>query len=191
MRTLLRTLPLLLVALSATALAQTNPPAAPAAAQASPWSDFNRQAHGQLTEWLLRSAEKMPEESYGFKPTPAVRSFGQIVGHVADAQYLFCSAVLGETNPAPKIEKNKTAKAELVVALRNAFAYCEPAYGAMTDASGIQTVKFIWGDMPKLTILNANNMHTVEHYGNIVTYLRLKGIVPPSSEPGALPQPKS
>ena len=60
---------------------------------------------------ILKSADKMPEENYAFKPTPDVRSYGQILGHVADAQYAFCSAVLGETNPAPGIEKSKTSKA--------------------------------------------------------------------------------
>ena len=72
---------------------------------------------------IIRAAEKMPEENYAFKPTPEVRSFGQLIGHVADAQYLFCSAVLGKPNPAPGVEKSKTTKAELVQALKDAFAY--------------------------------------------------------------------
>ncbi len=192
MRTLFKLLPLTLLAMSAFAPAQNNPPAvpAPAAAEASPWSDFNRQAFGQLSAWVRKSAEKMPEESYGFKPTESVRSFGQIVGHVADSQYLFCSAVLGVTNPAPKIEASKTTKRELVPALQSAFAYCDAAYASMTDLAGAQNVKFIWGDMPKITLLNANAVHLAEHYGNIVTYLRIRGIVPPSSEPGALPPRK-
>ena len=123
-------------------------------------------------------------------PSAAVRSFGQIVGHVADAQYLFCSIVLGEKNPAPKIEQSKTSKADLIAALKDAFAYCDKAYDGMTDASAVQMVKLFGGDAPKLFVLTANNMHNLEHYGNLVTYMRLKNIVPPTSEPGFQPQPK-
>jgi uncharacterized damage-inducible protein DinB len=154
------------------------------AAQKNPLSAFNKQVYGGLKVILLRSAEKMPEENYTFKPTEAVRSYGQIVGHVADAQYLFCSAVLGEKNPAPKIEQTKTSKADLVAALKDAIAYCDRAYDGLTDASATQMVTFFGGDTPKLGVLNANAMHSVEHYGNLVTYMRMKNIVPPTSEPG-------
>ena len=131
---------------------------------------------------LVRGAEKMPEENYSFKPTPDVRSFGQIIGHVADAQYMICSAVLGEKNPAPDIEKNKTSKADLVQALKDALAYCDKAYDGLTDAQAAQTVKFFGRDQAKATVLSFNTMHNMEHYGNMVTYLRLKGLVPPTSE---------
>jgi uncharacterized damage-inducible protein DinB len=131
---------------------------------------------------LVKAAEKMPEENYAFKPAPEVRSFGQIVGHVADAQYLFCSAALGEKNPAPGIEKSKTTKADLVQALNEAFAYCDKAYNGMTDAHAAEMVKFFGRDQAKLTVLAFNNAHNDEHYGNIVTYMRMKGLVPPSSE---------
>jgi uncharacterized damage-inducible protein DinB len=132
---------------------------------------------------VLRAAEKMPEENYSFKPTPEVRSFGQIIGHIADAQYLFCSAALGETNPAPGIEKSKTTKADLVKALSDALTYCDKAYSAMTDAHAADMVKFFGRDQPKLAILAFNSAHNMEHYGNLVTYMRIKGLVPPSSEP--------
>ena len=164
--------------------------AAVALAQDNPFSAFNKRAYGQMKVWLLGSAEKMPEENYNFKPTDAVRSFGQVVGHVADAQYMFCSAVLGEKNPAPKIEQTKTSKADLIAALKDAFAYCDKAYDGMTDASATQTVKLFGGDMPKPIVLTVNDMHDAEHYGNLVVYLRLKNIVPPSSEPPSPPQPK-
>jgi uncharacterized damage-inducible protein DinB len=131
---------------------------------------------------VLRAAEKMPEENYSFKPTPDVRSFGQIVGHIADAQYLFCSVTLGDTNPAPGIEKSKTSKADLVKALSDALTYCDKAYSAMTDAHAADMVKFFGRDQPKLAILAFNSAHNMEHYGNLVTYMRIKGLVPPSSE---------
>jgi uncharacterized damage-inducible protein DinB len=131
---------------------------------------------------IIRSAEKMPEENYAFKPTPDVRSFGQLIGHVADSQYAFCSPVLGKPNPGLGIEKSKTTKADLVQAVKDAFAFCDPAYDGLTDAQAGAMVKFM-GDQAKATVLAFNTAHDNEHYGNIVTYLRMKGIVPPSSEP--------
>ena len=164
--------------------------AAVTSAQENPLSAYNKHVYGGVKKILLRTAEKVPEENYSFKPTDAVRSLGQILGHVADSQYAFCSAVLGEKNPAPKIEETKTSKADLIAALKDAFAYCDKAYDGMTDASATQMVKFFGGDTPKLGVLTVNNIHSVEHYGNLVTYMRLKNIVPPTSEPGFMPQPK-
>jgi uncharacterized damage-inducible protein DinB len=131
---------------------------------------------------IVGSAEKMPEANYSFKPTPEVRSYGQLLGHIADAQYLFCSAVLGKPNPAPGIEKSKTSKADLLKALNEAFAYCDTAYDSMTDAEAGAVVKFFGAEQAKTTVLSFNTAHNNEHYGNIVTYLRMKGLVPPSSE---------
>jgi len=156
--------------------------AAGAAAQAGPYSAFNRRAFGQMKIWLVGSAEKMPEENYSFKPTDAVRTFGQIVGHVADAQYMFCSSVLGEKNPGLKIEQSKTSKADLIAALKESFAYCDKAYQGLTDSDGTRTAKAFGQEMPIFNILTVNNMHDTEHYGNLVVYLRLKGLVPPSTE---------
>jgi len=146
--------------------------------------------YSRLKTTLITSAEKMPEENYNFKPTDAVRSYGQIVGHLADAQYTFCSVALGENNSGPKIEQTKTTKDDLVAALKDAVAYCDRAYDGMTDVSGAQMVKLIGMDMPKLGVLNFNNMHAMEHYGNLVTYMRLKNIVPPTSEKAPAAQQK-
>ncbi len=175
MRTLLRAL-LICTLAPVVALAQDNP-----------LSTFDKTAYGMLKNILLHTAEKMPEENYKFKPTEAVRSFGQVIGHVADTQYMFCSVVMGEKDPDLNIEQSKTSKAELIEALKGAFAYCDKAYEGMTDASATQTVKMFGGETPKLGVLTANNMHTVEHYGNLVTYMRLKNIVPPTSEPKPKP----
>jgi uncharacterized damage-inducible protein DinB len=160
-------------------------------ANPNPFSTYNKIFYARMKTILVSSAEKMPEENYNFKPTEAIRSYGQIVGHVADAQYNFCSMALGETNPGLKIEQTKTTKADLVAALKDALAYCDKAYDSMTDASGIQTVKLFGMDMPKFGVLNINNAHDMEHYGNLVTYMRLKNIVPPTSEqPPAAPPKK-
>jgi len=181
MQTVLRSMFLCLLISATVAAAQDN---------ASPFSAFNKAAYARLKGIMLASAEKMPEESYSFKPTDAVRSYGQLVGHLADAQYLFCSMAMGEKNPSPGIEKTKTSKADLIAALKEAEAYCDKAYDTMTDASGAQMVKLFGNDTPKLDVLVVNNMHNMEHYGNMVTYMRIKGIVPPTSEQQPQPQPK-
>ena len=85
-------------------------------------------------------------------------------------------------SPSPGIEKTKTTKAELRVALHDAFAYCNRAYDALTDASANETVKAYGQERNKLGVLWFNASHNLEHYGNLVVYMRLKGIVPPSSE---------
>ena len=93
-----------------------------------------------LSGVVIAAAEKMPEETYSFKPTPDVRSFGQLVGHLADSQYFFCALAAGETKPAGGVEKSKTSKAELVAALKEAVAYCSKTYAGMTDAKGSQLI---------------------------------------------------
>ncbi|MCU1259327.1 MAG: hypothetical protein JWO80_2212 [Bryobacterales bacterium] len=138
--------------------------------------------YNMVKSTILRAAEKMPEANYSFKPTPDVRSFGQLIGHIADGQYEFCAPVLGDKTEHPSIEKTVTSKAALVESLKTAFAYCDKAYSAMTDAQGGEIIEFFGHQSPKLTILSFNTAHNDEHYGNIVTYMRLKGLVPPSSE---------
>ena len=156
----------------------------------NPLTSWNKIAYARLKNILARSAEKMAEENYSFKPVDTVRSYGQIVGHLADAQYLFCSLALGEKNPGLDIEHTKTSKADLIAALNTAFAYCDKAYDSMTDASATQTIKLFGNDAPRMSALIVNNMHNMEHYGNLVTYMRVKGIVPPSSERPSAPPAK-
>ena len=165
------------------ALLAQQAPQATSAPPANPITASERGLYSFMSNAVIRAAEKMPEENYSFKPTPEVRSFGQLVGHVADANYMFCSVALGEANPAKNIEKTKTSKADLVAAMKDAVAYCNKAFDGMTDAKGSQIVP-IFGSMKaaKLTVLSLNTAHTDEHYGNMVTYMRLKGLVPPTSE---------
>ena len=145
-----------------------------------------------IRDYATRAAAKVPEGDYVFRPTPEVRSFAQLIGHLADSNYRLCSVLEGR-QPAMDagIEREKRTKADLTTALNESFAYCDKQYAAMTDAAGTQIVKFDAGgegarvpvQMPRLTVLAFHTAHAFEHYGNIVTYMRLKGIVPPSSEP--------
>ena len=152
------------------------------AQSSNPLVASSKAIYGIVSGNVVKAAEEMPEENYSFKPTPEVRSFGQLIGHVADAQYAFCGAASGEKANPPNAEKTKTSKADLVQALKDAVAYCDKAYSGLTDAEAVQTVKFFGRELPKLSVLSFNTAHTDEHYGNIVTYLRLKGLVPPSSQ---------
>ena len=162
----------------------------PATAPANPITVSEKGLYSFMSGAVVKAAEKMPEENYGFKPTPEVRSFGQLVGHVADANYMFCASATGEANPAKNIEKTKTSKADLVAAVKDAVAYCDKAFDGMTDAKGSEMVKLFSFNLAKLTLLSLNTAHTDEHYGNMVTYMRLKGIVPPTSEQAPTPKPK-
>jgi uncharacterized damage-inducible protein DinB len=155
---------------------------APAAPPANPVSAGSQMLFGMVSGNLTKSADKVSEDLYAFKPTPEVRSFGQIVAHVADSNYQFCSAALGEKAPVEGIEKSKTAKADLVKALADSVTYCQKAYSALTDASGAEMLPFFGRKLARVSILDFNVAHDYEHYGNLVTYMRLKGIVPPSSE---------
>ncbi|MEO8188833.1 MAG: DinB family protein [Acidobacteriota bacterium] len=203
-RTLLHTLLFCLLAPATFAAAQELTPPAPApAASASSTAPrvgfvmpkenavpaWHRYMYIQLKTFVLKSADRMGEENYSFKPTEAIRSYGQVLGHIADAQYGFCSIALGEKNPALKIEQTKSSKADLTAALKDAFSYCDRAYDGMTDATGAQTVKMFGTDAPRLGVLIVNTAHTTEHYGNLVTYMRLKNIVPPSSDQGSMARP--
>lgn len=169
-------------------VAQEVPPSA-----ADPASESLRYFYAAAKRNILRGAEKMPEGDYAYRPTPEVRSFGQLVAHIADAQFLFCSSARNEPNPnganlgpgdaSDAIEKGGLAKAELVAALRRAFEYCDPAIQAASDAAWKEPATVVKAARQRSVPLMLTIVHLWEHYGNMVTYLRLKGIVPPSSEP--------
>lgn len=135
-----------------------------------------------VSEYILKAAEQMPEADYAFQPTPAVRTFGQLIGHLAGAQNLICAAALGEPSKAEDdIEKNVKAKAALVEAFRASNAYCARAY-AQSDAATGGSTKLFGNETTRFSALISNAVHDGEHYGNIVTYMRIKGMVPPSSQ---------
>lgn len=157
---------------------------APVFAQApsNPISADLKASWTQIKGYVARSAEKMPEENYAFKPAPEVRSYGQLIAHIADANYMICGAAKGEQK-SMGIEKSKTSKADLVAALGDSVAYCDSAYDALTDASAAEMVRMFGRERTRMAALQLNVAHDFEHYGNLVTYMRIKGIVPPSSEP--------
>jgi uncharacterized damage-inducible protein DinB len=156
----------------------------PIQAQDNSMSGSIKRDYKRIRDYFIRAAEKMPEENYSFKPSPDVRTFGEQVAHVADDQYNLCAPAKGETRKAAytAIESSLTKKADLVAALKEAFAYCDGAYDALTDTNGVKSVDSMKMPATRFSMLNWNLWHTWEHYGNIVVYLRMKGLVPPSSE---------
>jgi uncharacterized damage-inducible protein DinB len=136
---------------------------------------------------LAQAAEAMPAEDYAFKATPEIRSFAQLVGHVVNANFFFCSQAAGEKSPATRNYEQLSDKAALVAAINESLAYCDKVYGATTDANFNQPVKMPPGpgnpatDTIRGAVLMFNMTHNNEHYGNMVVYLRLKKIVPPST----------
>jgi uncharacterized damage-inducible protein DinB len=160
------------------------PVAASAQGNANPLTRNAKIQFGALTGFVVRSAEKVPEDLYSFRATPEVRSMAELFGHVADAFFSMCSTAAGSKPPRSGIEKSVTAKAELIAALKEGVTYCNSVYDGMTDQKGsTETVPFYFGPTPRLSVLYFVVTHTYEHYGNLVTYMRLKNIVPPSSEP--------
>lgn len=147
----------------------------PAAAQETdPVMESVRPHYERAKDYILRSAEQMSEDDLAFQPTTEVRSALGLLGHIADSQHYFCSIALGEETPHETgIERTQVTRAGMIEALRESFAYCDQAY-AQSDAEAVQG--------RRLSQLVLNTAHNWEHYGNIVTYIRLRGQVPPSSQ---------
>lgn len=135
----------------------------------------------QMSGYIAQVAGELSEADYAFRPTDAVRTFGQLIGHVAGANYMFCALALGEpARGEGDIEKTATTKAALVAAIKAANEYCARAY-TMTDEQAAPRVTVFGQQQTKMFVLALNAAHNAEHYGNIVTYMRIKGMVPPSS----------
>ena len=131
---------------------------------------------------VLRTAEKVPENVYEFKPTPDVRSLGGVIGHIADGNNLLCGVAGGEKAAPNPVNEKKTTRADLVAALKASFAACDKVFAETTDANASAPVDFFGQKQIRLGMLAFTTSHMWEHYGNLVTYMRLKNIVPPSSE---------
>jgi uncharacterized damage-inducible protein DinB len=151
--------------------------------------------HATIRRDVAEAADAMPAEDFGFKPTPDVRSFAQLVGHVINANFFFCSQAKGEAMPTTVNFERVADKVALIKGLTDALAYCDALYESTTEANFNQSVTLSGfpGMNPKTTttrgaVLMFNTTHNNEHYGNIVVYLRLKGKVPPSTARSQAPK---
>ena len=141
----------------------------------------SKASFAEVKDYVLRSAGKVPENLWSFQPTPEVRTFGQLVAHIGDGQYEICGAIGTPTNK--NIEKTVKGKAATIAAVKEAFAYCDAIYAKMTDADAAQMVSMFGQKTTKIGVMESNTQHTNLHYGNMITYMRIKGIVPASSDP--------
>ncbi len=155
---------------------------------ADPISQAIKQAWAGAKRNITESADQMPEDGYGFRPVDTVRTFGQILAHIAGANYVFCATAKGEKSPFAEdhFEKTATTRAAIQKALADSLAYCNQVYDSLTDARAAELVAmpFGMGKGARAGLLMANTGHLQEHYGNLVTYFRIKGLVPPSSRRG-------
>ena len=151
--------------------------------QSNPLVGTSKAIFGISKTDILGSVDKIPADLWSYQPTKEVRTIGQLFAHVADGQYEFCG-VAAEGKPVSKgIEKTAKSREQIIAALNQAFAYCDSVYSNMTDAKAAETVKFFGMNITRLGALDFNVAHNMEHYGNLVTYMRLNNIVPPSSAP--------
>jgi uncharacterized damage-inducible protein DinB len=129
-----------------------------------------------MQDKIMQSADKMPESKYNYQPTKDVRSFAEILNHVADISYILCSNAKGEASP--DAATGKTSKAEVIARLKSSFAYCDGVYSGFNDAHLNDPADF-WGHKTnKMFILTQVGNHDALHYGNLVTYMRLNGFEP-------------
>jgi uncharacterized damage-inducible protein DinB len=170
-----------------TSEAQTTTPTAPA----NPITDSIKAQFNIVKNYITKAAAMLEEKDYGFKPAgvvPEVRTYGQLLGHIANAQFMLCrgaagTAAGGERGPGGVNYERLTTKAELQKALADSFAACESAFASVTDQNASEAVRGLpIGPTTRIGALAFNVAHSFEHYGNIVTYLRAKGLVPPSSQ---------
>lgn len=140
--------------------------------------------YAQLKTNLTQSAEKMPESDYGFKPTPEIRTYGQLFGHVANAQFGQCAGIKGVPNPHQGENfEDKSSKADFIKALADSFAFCDDVFSSLTDESATQLISQGRGGQTARAVAAMGVItHGTEMYGIATVYLRLKGQVPPSTE---------
>jgi hypothetical protein len=169
-------------------MAAQQPPAAPAPqATAQPPTSLVAEVQNifnGLKGNITKSASQFPEDKYTWQPTPLVRSWARLIAHVADDNNGACSALAGVPRPArldtedtQNSAANKMSKADLEKALADSFALCDKAFGAVTDANMLERN----GNRSKVGTLIYDTSHINEHYGNLVTYMRLNNLVPPST----------
>jgi uncharacterized damage-inducible protein DinB len=155
---------------------------AAAANAQNPLSSDLKNSYDGIKNNIMKAAEEMPEADYSFKATAAERTYGAMVGHIADVQLALCGNAQGE-HKMGDAEKTKTSKADLVAALKASFDYCDGVYDGMTDADAAKMVTMFGPrKATKLAVLNFNLTHDQEMYGQLAVYLRLKDLVPPSSQ---------
>src|SRR6201996_2789957 len=143
-----------------------------------------QKAYAGVKANVLKAADKMPAEDYSYKPTPDIRTFARVVNHVTEAQLHICGAANNtDANTLAKVPAETADKAAVVEALKASFAECDKAYAGLTDSNMTEMLQAgPMGKRSRLSLLWGNVAHDNEQYATLSLYLRLKGLVPPSSE---------
>lgn len=173
---LVSTICLVLVAATVPAAAQDAAPAPLGAGRAI------NQMYTTIKTYLTESASKMAEADFAFRPSPDVRTYGALIGHISNAGFASCAGLLGEANPNKENLEQKTDKVALSAALAGMVAYCDRAFASITDENAVEPIKVGSRQIARVVPAASLVAHLNEHYGNLVTYMRIKGIVPPSTE---------
>jgi uncharacterized damage-inducible protein DinB len=167
------------LSLSAQAPPQPRPP--------QTFATYLQGQYATLKRNITGSVDKMPAEHFSFKPVPEVMSYAEMLTHIVETQYGYCSTVKGATNPGASLNFKVTDKVAVGQLVKDSFAYCDDAFAAVTNENALEMLTR--GSAPNQRQLARVNqltqliVHGNEHYGNLVTYMRIKGIVPPSSTP--------
>ncbi len=156
----------------------------PAAPQQIGLAASFQRSYNQMKRFITTQAERMPEADYAFRPSPDVRTFGQLMGHIADYNYVFCAPARGGVNPMAGMPlENRATKKELLEALAESFSFCDRAVDALTDASGLEMVPQGQNQVTRAGSLVPVLVHGYEEYGYSAVYARIRGVVPPSTAP--------
>jgi hypothetical protein len=139
-------------------------------------------AYNRLKPNVIKAAEKMPAEEYGYKPTPEIRSFGRVVNHVTEAQFHTCTTLNGTKFDPASVPSDTAGKDAIVAALKASFAECDKAYASLTDGTLMEVATMGPMKRSRIGLAWGNVSHDNEQYAELSTYLRLKGLVPPTSE---------
>ena len=154
-----------------------------ARAQDSPLLGPLKQQWEGIRTNVVRTAEIVPEAKYDFKPTPEVRSFRDLFIHIIEENYFFMGFVTGERSGGPNLQNLRT-RAEIVKALNDSYDYGAKALAALDDQKAMEMVPLMGRRQgPRWSAALMNIADNMDHYGNLVVYMRLNGIVPPSSQP--------
>lgn len=148
----------------------------------SPMVDSLKRQHDMIKGNILKTASQVPDAVWSFRPTPEVRTFAQLMGHIANANFMICGAAGDAKGPGTDFEKTMSSKGDLSKAVADSFAFCDKVIAGLDDKRGMEIVKFFIGPSPRAMVIAFNTSHLNEHYGNLVTYMRLNKIVPPSSQ---------
>ena len=158
-------------------------PGVVAAQQANPVADAFRDNYKQESKNLIAAAEEFPADKFGYKPTPAQMSFGDIVNHLSQGNDYLCGSIGGVKAPTRTKVDHDDAKPALVARLKETFAFCDQALAALTDANLSEQLPFFGGrKMSRAAIMTLTTGDWADHYSQSAIYMRLNGLVPPTAK---------